>query len=106
MIFEITKEFIYIDNIQILVIFFTIFAFILTLIIIELYFYISIKLHNSYHNGYNQAKNDKVKYYKTIKKFIDSYDNIFNELRKESLNVDLAKAIIDFKAKLLKYQQK
>ena len=106
MVFEVIKEYTYVDNVMILTIILLFLICFITIILLEIMSRYKEKIHKSYHKGYNQAKSDKVKYYATIKEIIDSYNNVFNMLRQKSFNVNEAKVLIDFKDKLLEYQQK
>jgi len=70
-------------------------------LVIFLHSYISNKLHSQYHKGYDKAKDDKVQYYATISKLIDSYNEVFSELTKDGTGyIYKAKTLelmIDFK---------
>jgi len=72
-----------------------------------LYLHISLKIHISYHKGYNKAKDDKVQYYKSIKEIIDSYNKIFSELTNTNNNytykASTLELMLNFKSSLQKY---
>ena len=103
MIFETIIE--YIDNPMILVIFFSFFSFFMIFITMELYNYISHKLHKSYHKGYNKAKSDKVQYYSTLKTLTDDYKEIILNLEKDNIKPSIitTNLLIEFKQSLKDY---
>lgn len=95
-------------NEEILIMIMCVMIFLIIIIAMFIYVYISGKLHDQYHEGYNKAKSDKVQYYKTIKKLIDSYDVILLKLTNDDNNTNVIKvsvleSMLEFRDSLKNY---
>ena len=99
MMFEVIKEITWSEIIFGIILFLT---FVIVMIHVFIYFYSKLNKHDSYHEGYNQAKDDKIFYYATIKTLDDKFNHIFRKLINDNitLTVETTCMLTDYKESL------
>lgn len=85
-----------------------VFALLGFVLIVLLYTYLSGKIHNSYHKGYNRAKDDKIEYYSTLFTLNKKYKEVMNSLKSSEvvLKVSTVEHFIQFENMLKDFQEK
>lgn len=83
------------------------FIMIISFIIVYFYFSVKDKIHDSYHKGFNQATNDNLTYYATIKTLIEKYNDIEILLKQDDFkfSLELSNKLNTYKKILKEFQE-